>query len=166
MEHQVRLAVRSAFTDLQDGWLKGEFQKIYETMDRRFEAVDRRFDEESQKNDRRFEAVDHRFESIEAQLRNSKIVHLHQRLHPISRPDAPIPEEFPKTLLALYNLQQLKNHRKLRLLLIYYSLDTEFIHLSKHINTSGLNLDSDDTSEDSDSGRHPQQEQQHTEADL
>ncbi|PGH19012.1 hypothetical protein AJ79_00046 [Helicocarpus griseus UAMH5409] len=137
------------------------------TIDRHLTEHDRRFDEHDlclTGHDRHFTEHNCRFENIETFMRNSKVIHLNQVIHPLYVRDPSnqqalsIPNGFSTTALKLYNLQEKKNWRKLKDLLVYYDLGSELLQLTQPQDIP--------SSDDSDSDSDPTSKKKITEIEL
>lgn len=154
--------------DRTEAFMRQEFQKAGSRMDN----TDGKLDSSAQ----RLDDLTSRITTLDVMMRNSKIVFLSQKIHPLPAYDVatqqplPIPDVFPSTALKLYNLQYRKNcmlsldskilspngtnileGRKLKNILLYYHLEPELIELFRFSNnlatSSGLDTDSDSGSE-------------------
>jgi hypothetical protein len=92
----------TADNSIRDWGIAREFQTVYERIHVEFTKVHTKFEE-----------VDRSFGELNARIANSPINYLNQNIYPRPALDTfghprPIPHEFPKRAITLYNLQKQK----------------------------------------------------------
>lgn len=107
--------------DKTDGKLETTAQKLdkaqtfMEQESRRMTFRMDNTDEKLSSTAQKIDVMDSRITNLDATMRNSKILYITQKIHPLPAYDIftqqplPIPKEFPSTALKLYNLQYNKN---------------------------------------------------------